>query len=141
MGTEISVTVGDLKGKMHLTGRGHAGHEVQIDYYPPLGEDNGFTSLELLMVSLASCSGHTVQFVLGKMGKKLDKLEVRAVGNRRMDNHPTVITDVALQFELAGEGLDEASVERAIRLAEETYCPVWAMLKNSVAVQWKYAIG
>lgn len=141
MEMELKVTVGDLQGKMQLKGKGHAGHEVRIDYTPPLGEDNGFTSLELLLVSLASCSGHTVQFILGKMGKKLEKLEVSAVGKRRMDEHPTVLTAIELHYDLQGDSLDAPSVERAIKLSEETYCPVWAMLKNSVAVSWDYSLG
>lgn len=141
MSAELKVTVGNLQGKMQLTGKGHTGHEVRIDYTPPLGEDNGFTSLELLMVSLAGCSGHTVQYILGKMGKKLEKLEVHAVGKRRMDVHPTVLTAIELHFDLGGEALDAPSVEKAIKLSEETYCPAWAMLKNSVAVSWSYSIG
>ena len=140
MNIELKVTVNDLRGKMQLTGTGHTGHTVAIDYTPPLGEDKGFTSLELLMVSLASCSGHTIQFLLGKMGMPLDKLEVHASGVRRMDMHPTVLTDIALHYDLTGSGLDPASVEKAISMAEETYCPVWAMIKNNVSVSWKYTI-
>lgn len=45
MGTEIRVTVGDLRGKMQLTGKGYAGHEVQFDMTVPFGDDNGFTGL------------------------------------------------------------------------------------------------
>jgi len=141
MNIELKVTVGDLQGQMQLTGKGHTGHTVSIDYTPPLGEDKGFTSLELLMVSLASCSGHTIQFLLGKMGKPLEKLEVHAIGNRRMDVHPTVLTNIELLYNLAGDRLDSASVEKAIKMAEETYCPVWAMIKNNVVVSWKYKIN
>lgn len=140
MNTQLRVSVYDLQGKMQLTGRGHTRHTVQIDYAPPLGDDNGFTSLELLMVSLAGCSGHTIKFLLEKMGRKLDKLEVHAVGNRRMDTHPTVLTGIELQYDLKGDELDSESVEKAIRMAEETYCPVWAMIKSTVAVTWKYSL-
>jgi uncharacterized OsmC-like protein len=31
-------------------------------------------------------------------------------------------------------------VENAIRMAEEKYCPVWAMLKNEVEIMWKRII-
>ena len=137
MELELNVSVGELKGKMQLTGKGHSGHEVAIDYTPPMGDDKGFTSLELLLVSLASCSGHTIQFLLGKMGKPVEKLDVKVVGKRRMDEHPTVVTHVHLKYVLKGEGLDQAAVEKAVRMAEEKYCPVWAMLRNNVAVTWE----
>jgi uncharacterized OsmC-like protein len=83
----LKVSVGNLKGKMQLTGIGHANKTVAIDYPAPLGEDNGFTSLELLMVSLASCSSHSIQYVLGTMGLKLEDLKAEAVGQRRIDQH------------------------------------------------------
>ncbi len=137
---ELNVTVGDLQGKMQLTGKGHTGHTVAIDYTPPFGEDKGFTSLELLLVSLASCSGHTIQFLLGKMGKKLEKLSVHANGVRRLDTHPTLLTNIELRYALKGENLDAATVEKVIKMAEETYCPVWALIKNNTAVTWKYTI-
>jgi putative redox protein len=138
---ELTVTVGGLHGKMQLTGKGHTAHEVSIDYPPPLGEDKGFTSLELLLTSLASCSAHSVQYALAGQGKKLQGLEVRAVGQRRMDQHPTVLVRVDLHYRLRGDGLDEDCVGKAIRLAEEKLCPVWAMLKNSVQIAWTCSCG
>jgi putative redox protein len=136
---ELKVVVGGLQGKMHLTGKGHTPHEVPIDYPPPLGEDTGFTSLELLLTSLASCSAHSVQYALSSQGKNLRGIEVQAVGQRRMDQHPTVLVRVDLHYLLRGESLDASCVEKAIRLAEEKLCPVWAMLKSSVQIAWTYS--
>jgi putative redox protein len=141
MHMEMKVRVGDLQGKMQLKGKGHTDHEVQIDYIPPFGEDNGFTPLELLMVSLASCSGQTVQLLLQKMGKTIEQLEVLANGNRRMDKHPTIITNIELQFNLKGDKLDAPSVENAIKMSEKEFSPVWAILKNNVAITWNYSIS
>jgi len=141
MHMEMKVRVGDLQGKMQLKGKGHTEHEVRIDYIPPFGEDNGFTPLELLMVSLASCSGQTVQLLLQKMGKTIEQLEVLANGNRRMDKHPTIITNIELQFNLKGDKLDAPSVENAIKMSEKEFSPVWAILKNNVAITWNYSIS
>ena len=137
----MKVRVGDLQGKMQLKGTGHTGHEVQIDYIPPFGEDNGFTPLELLLISLASCSGHTTQLLLNKTGKTIEQLEVIANGTRRMDEHPTIITEIELQFNLKGDKLDAPSVENAIQMSENEFSPVWAMLKNNVAISWNYSIS
>jgi len=139
MGTEVKISVGGLQGKLQLTGRGHAGHEVRMDYYPPLGDDNGFTGMELLLTSLAGCSGHTVLFLLRKMGKTIENLEIHAVGNRR-DEHPTIFTEIELEYRVKGSDLDGPSVEKAISLSEEKYCPVWAMLKNGASIKWRYSI-
>jgi putative redox protein len=139
MATELTARV-VLQDGMRLTGKAHSAHEVQIDYTPPLGTDDGFTSLELLMVSLASCSASTTLSLLRRMEKTVASLEVQAVGQRR-DEHPTVLTDIELRFSLKGDGLDAPSVEKAIALSETHYCPVWAMLKPSVAITWKYTMG
>lgn len=136
---QINVAV-KLKGeKAQLVGVGHTSHQVQMDYLPPLGDDDGFMPTELLLVSLAGCSGHTVLTILRRMGRIVTGLEVRAVGQRR-DEHPTVFTAIELHYDLQGDGLDAACVERAIALSEDKYCPVWAMLKGSVAISWRYTI-
>ena len=138
MRTVVEATV-CLQVNTILTGRAQSDHEVQIDYVPPLGDIDDFMPMELLLVSLASCSGHTVLLQLRKMGKSVEKLEVHTVGKRR-DEHPTVFTSIELQYYLEGEGLDANSVERAITLSEETYCPVWAIMKASVTLSRKFTI-
>jgi putative redox protein len=139
MGTEINATV-TLQGNTVLKGKAHTDHEVWIDYIPPLGNDDGFMPLELLLVSLSACSCHTVLFLLRKMGKAVEDMEVRAIGERQ-DDHPTVFTSIELQFNLKGNNLDAPAVEKAIKMSEETYCPVWAMLKNSTALSSKYMLN
>jgi uncharacterized OsmC-like protein len=39
-----------------------------------------------------------------------------------------------------GPGLDPAVVEKAIKMSEDKYCPVWAMLKGSVTVSSSFVI-
>lgn len=129
-----------LQEKVKYVGKAHTNHTVQIDYYPPFGTDDGFTSTELILVSLASCSGHAIQAILGKMQKTIDAFEIDAVGNRR-DEHPTVFTDIKVIYKIKGRNLDEESVKRAINIAEEKICPVWAMLKPSVKIDWELILN
>jgi putative redox protein len=136
--SQVQATV-TLQDKMTLIGQGHTPHTVQIDYLPPLGEDNGFMPTELLLTSLAACGGHTLLTLLRRMGKTITGMEVRAVGQRR-DEHPTVFTSIALEFHLRGDDLDATCVERALALSEEKYCPVWAMLKPSVPITASYVL-
>jgi putative redox protein len=129
-----------LQDKMVFKGKGHSRHEVQIDYLPPLGGDDGLTGTELLLISLAGCSAQTVLTLLRKMGKTVEAMEVQASGSRQ-DEHPTVFTGIELKFSLKGENLDAPSVERAIRQSEEKYCPVWAMLKRNIPISWKRSLN
>jgi putative redox protein len=128
-----------LQVKTILTGKTNAENNVQIDYVPPLGDIDDFMPMELILVSLASCSGHTVLLRLINMGKRVEKLEVHTVGKRR-DERPTVFASIELEYYLEGEDLDANSVEQAITLSEETYCPIWAMLNVSVALSSEYTI-
>jgi putative redox protein len=139
MSTQIQATV-TLQNKSQFIGKAHTNHEVKIDYIPPFGNDDGFMSTELLLISLSSCSGHAVIWILEKMGKQICAMEVKSEGKRR-EEHPTIFTEIELTYNLKGENLDAASVERAIKLAEEKYCPVWAMIKGNVNVTWKYQIN
>jgi putative redox protein len=129
-----------LDENIRMTGKGHTEHEVKIDYIPPFGEDKGFMSTELLLISLSSCSGHCILLLLRQMKKSVAGLEILGKGNRR-EEHPTVFTDIELDYRFKGGDLDEAAVEKAIHMTKETLCPVWAMLKDSVEISWKYSIA
>ncbi len=115
-------------------------HGLTLDY--PLGPDDataGPTPLQTLLGCLAVCSGSTVGLVLRRMQQPLEGLEVRARGQRR-DEHPTVLTDIALEFEVRGAGVSPEAVQRALALAEDQLCPVWAMLKPGTPITTSFVI-
>ena len=140
MPTELKVRVGGLSGKIRLTGSVRGLYEVPIDYAPPLGEGNGFTSLELLMTSLCSCSGQTLLYLFSKEKMKIENIEIEATGQRRIESHPTVLTAIELHYRFYGKSIDTAIVERSLAETEEKLCPVWAMLKASTKITWNYEI-
>ena len=115
-------------------------HEVTVDYpLPGAGEDlKGMTPLRLLLASLAGCSGSSVAALLRRDGQPVERVEVTARGQRR-DEHPTVITEIDLAFEVHGD-VDPARVEHALRLSEAQICPVWAMLKAGTPVSSSFTV-
>jgi len=119
--------------KLHLEGRAAFDHSVPLDYGPPLGDGNGIRPMELVLISLAGCSGQTVVSLLQKMRQDVRAFSVEAVGTK-VEDHPKVFSAIHLAFRVSGAGLDPALVEKAVRLSEEKYCPVWAMLKAGVKV-------
>jgi len=112
---------------------------VAIDYIPPLGDGQGYLPLELVLMSLAACSGGTVGLLLRKMGKNVAGVTVNARGQRR-DEHPASFQRISLEFILTAHDLADSDVEKAIRLSEESVCPVWAMLKHAVEIIPQYKI-
>lgn len=125
--------------RLHFRGKGAFGHPVPVDYTPPLGDGQGYGGLELLLMSLAACSAQTAMSLFVKMKQDVKKFTVTATGNRATE-HPTVLTDIAVEFVVEGVGLSSELIEKAIRLSEEKYCPVWAMLKGSTKISYTVSI-
>ena len=123
-----------FKAGMRFDGiSGRAGASVAIDFSPE-GEDvEGFLPLELLLAGLASCTGQVVVGLLKRMGQEVKGLIVHARGTKK-EIHPTVLTSIALELEFRGGRIEGPSLDKAIALSEERFCPVWAMLKPVVPI-------
>jgi putative redox protein len=135
----MEVTVRSTDQKLGYTAAMRDHPPVTIDYFPPLGEGKGYTPLELLLISLASCSGGTLGLLLRKTGKKVDAIEVKAHGTRR-DPHPTSFRKIVLSFTVKSDDVTGEDVQKAIQLAEESVCPVWAMVKGNAEVVTEFRI-
>ena len=116
-------------------------HSITMDYPMPGAATGlaGIAPLKVLLASLAGCSGTTLALVLGKMRQPVSGIEVDVRAVRR-DEHPTVYTEIALEFTVTGAGVDPTAVERAIAVAEEQLCPVWAMLKDGTPIRTSYRV-
>ena len=75
---------------------------MDIDYTPPLGDNLGYTSLELLLLSLSSCTGSAILVVLRKMKKTIDLFEINSTGYRNED-HPTGFHTIRMQVNLKSD--------------------------------------
>ena len=125
--------------KLKFEGKAGDHPSIIIDYIPPLGDGEGYMPLQLLLISLASCSGSTVVTLLRKMGRDVSGLEVTASGERR-DEHPLGFKTISLDFNVQSGDIIETDIQKAIQLSEQTFCPVWAMLKNNVVIKTTYSI-
>ena len=115
-------------------------HVVEMDYpFPPGHKTEGPTPLEMILASLAVCSGSTLALVLGEMKEPLEGLKVEARG-QRSEQHPTVLTEISLEFTLRGPGLKAGPVQQALSVAEERLCPVWAMLKQGTPITASFSL-
>ncbi len=136
---ELKAAVKLINKKLQFSGTAGSNPPVTIDYTPPLGDGQGYTSLELLLISLASCCGSTVASLLRRMKKDVAGLSIEASGVRR-EQHPTSFERISLEFTFYSRDAAAADVEKAIKMSEEKYCPVWAMLKNNVEIATRFKI-
>jgi putative redox protein len=133
METPVSVAVELVGEKVRLRGSARDLPPLTADYFPPLGDGQGYSGLELLLLSLAACSATAVLPMLRSMRKTVAGLKVRASGVRRTV-HPTSFERIDIEFVLASPDADAADLRKAVALAEGSICPVWAMLKGSVEI-------
>ncbi|MGE5473873.1 MAG: OsmC family protein [Ignavibacteriales bacterium] len=134
---DIQVELINQKVKFKTSAREN--EAIIIDYIPLVGDGEGYMPLELLLISLASCSGSTVATLLRKMRKNITGFKVNAIGTRR-EEHPTGFKEIKLIFKVESNDIEISDVEKAIKMSEETFCPVWCMLKNNVEITWDISI-
>ena len=75
---ELTATVRLINDKLNFSGTVEGNIPVSIDYTPPLGDNLGYTSLELLLLSLSSCLGSATLTFLRRMGKTITGFEIRS---------------------------------------------------------------
>jgi putative redox protein len=136
---ELNTSVSLVNNKLHFRGTVGDNDPVSIDYTAPLGDNLGYTSLELLLLSLSSCVGSSVLTFLRKMKKTITGCEIHAKGIRKED-HPTCFSTIILTIDLKSSDTSGEDLEKVLRLSEETYCPVWALLKGNVEIDVKHRI-
>jgi putative redox protein len=117
------------------------GEHVVIFDYPLTPEEKtaGFTPLQMLMASLAACAGNTIPLLLRKMHQPIQGMEIQVKALRR-EEHPTILTEISIEFIFQGFGLDYTKVEEAVQKAERFICPVWSMLKASTKITSTFRI-
>jgi len=112
---------------------------IQIDYNKPIGDGDGYTSLELFLISLSTCVATSVITIIRKMNRTIKSLKISASGERKTE-HPTCFSEVVIHFDIVTDA-EAKEIDRSITLSEETFCPVWAMVKNNVKVNIRYSLS
>jgi putative redox protein len=96
--------------------------------------------IELVAVGLAGCTAFDVITVLRqKFHQKVTGYEVRVEADQA-ERPPQVFTSVRIHHIVTGLEVDPAAVEEGIRLSEEKYCSVGAMVKQTASFHTTYEI-
>ena len=105
----------------------HNGFPIIMDH------PNGVSASDLLPLSLIGCSSYDVVAILEKQRQKVTDLAVSAESTRDPDP-PWIFRKIHVHYKVIGLGLDAGKVAKAIQLAEEKYCGVFATLKQAVEI-------
>ena len=137
----LTVNLKSLDDKAMFSATARDNPQIVVDYFPPVGTGQGYTSLELLMASFGSCVSTTLLTLLRhKMQKTVDGITVQVIGEVR-DNHPKALEQMNVTLDIKAKDLTEGEVRQALKAAEDAVCPVWAMLKGNVEIEIEVEIG
>lgn len=135
----LSTSIKLVNDRLNFSGIVDGNSPISIDYIPPMGDNLGYTSLELLLLSLSSCLGSAILVFLRRMQKSISDFEISATGIRN-EEHPTGFKSILLDIHMKSSNVNEADLKQVIGLAEDKYCPVWSMIKGNVTIDFKYNI-
>jgi putative redox protein len=112
-----------------------SGHTAQVDEAPVFGDDAAMRPTEMLLGTLAACTGINVVLLLKKYKQPLRSLEVEVDGDRE-EEWPKAFTKIRITFHTAWDGkIDRDMVDKAIDLACNRYCPIHATLSRGVLIE------
>ncbi|HEX3377469.1 MAG TPA: OsmC family protein [Candidatus Acidoferrales bacterium] len=123
-------------GKERFIAQSPSGHMVALDSDRSTNGAPG--PMELLLIALGACTATDMVSILTKKRQKLDSLEVEVSGVRA-EQPPRVWTRLEILYKLRGT-LDESAVQHAVRLSEEKYCSVAAMLGKTASISSRVEI-
>ncbi len=112
-------------------------HHVLLD--DPAG-GTGPKPIELVAVALAGCTAFDVITILRqKYHQKVTGYEVRVEADQA-ERPPQVFTEVRIVHVVTGHEIDSSALQEAIRLSEDKYCSVGAMVKLTAKIHTTYEI-
>jgi len=114
-----------------------SGHNLILD---DAAGGTGPKPIEMVAVGLAGCTAFDVITVLRqKYHQKVTGYQVRVEADQA-ERPPQVFTTVRIHHVVTGIGIDEAALVEAIRLSEEKYCSVGAMVQKTASFQTTHEI-
>ena len=128
-------------GGITFIGKSDSNHWITIDGPKKFnGSEAASRPMELLLISLGSCTASDVASILNKKRIDLKKFEINLYGEIS-ENHPKVFTKIKIEYIFFGEKLNEKDIKTAIDLSQNKYCPIVSMLNKTVNISYSYKIN
>jgi putative redox protein len=119
------------KEQFQFEGKGNGGISVAMD-----GDGKtGNSPTDLVLIALCGCTAYDVVSILQKKREPLTGLEVIAEAEKA-SNAPRVYKSIKLLYRVSGKVTRKAA-EDAVRLSEEKYCSVSAMLSKTARITYE----
>ena len=118
--------------KERFIGVATSGHAAVVD----AGTDKTANSpMELVLIGLCGCTAYDVVNILSKKREPFTSVQVHAEAERS-PSPPSIFTNIRLVYTIGGK-VTRKAVEDAVRLSEEKYCSVAAMLSKTAEITYE----
>jgi len=136
----MNVTVQRVDNNTFIA-RGDSNHWIVLDTQKQYGGQEAATSpMEMVLCALGGCTGMDIESLLQKMRTPADKFRIEIRAERRHE-HPRIFTKIHLKFIFSGDNLNADSIAKAVKLSQEKYCSVSAMLAQSAKISYDILIN
>jgi len=126
-----------LRGQRQFVAETGSGHHLVLD---DAAGGTGPKPIELVAVALAGCTAFDVITMLRqKHHQKVTGYEVLVEADQA-ERPPQVFTTVRIRHIVTGVGVEESALAHAIRLSEEKYCSVGAMIAKSAKLETTHEV-
>jgi putative redox protein len=126
-----------LKQQRQFVAQTGSGHNLLLD---DTAGGTGPKPVELVAAGLAGCTAFDVVTMLRqKHHQKVTGYQVRVEADQA-ERPPQVFTAVRIHHVVTGFEIDAAALQQAIRLSEEKYCSVGAMVHKTASFHTTYEI-
>ena len=117
-----------------------SGHHVIMDAPATSGgEDSGPRPKELMLVSLAGCTGMDVISILKKMRINVESFDIEIVADVT-EEFPKHYSEMHIIYKLKGKDIDPEKVKKAVDLSQEQYCGVSAVYRKALTLTYEIQI-
>ena len=128
------------EGGFKFTSADAHGHTITVDSPQNDGDEfDGFSPCDLLLTSLAGCSGIDLANILTRQRQHVTGLEIKVKGTQ-LPNPPQAMAEIEREYIIRGKNLREKQVERAIDLSENKYCSVGASIAGNSKITSSFTI-
>jgi putative redox protein len=115
-------------------------HHIIMDAIPEVGGQNkGPRPKELMLASLAGCTGMDVVSILQKMRVTIESFNIDIEADLT-DEHPKHYTKMHIIYKFKGNELDPEKLKKAVELSQERYCGVSAAYRKAMELTYEIKI-
>jgi len=136
----MKITIDRLNDAYHMEARNEDNNTIHLDGSPSIGGENkGVRPMQLLLMSVGSCSAIDIIGILKKQKQPLEDIKIEVEGDREKMGTYSLFRDIRIHYHFEGD-LDDNKVKRAIELSLDKYCSVAKTLEKTAKISYNYTI-